>query len=371
MAEIMNGENIKVIAFYLPQYHPIPENDIAWGKGFTEWVNVKKAIPMFAGHYQPKIPLNNNYYSLLDDHTAKWQSDIAQKYGIFGFCYYHYWFKDGKKLLEQPAEKMLKDRNITIPFCFCWANENWSKTWDGGNNEIIVKQEYGSKESWEEHFKYLLEFFKDSRYITLDGKPIFIIYKPGEIPCLKEFIEFIKKRCVEEGMKGCEIIFQHPSSLCGDSVKQNCDYYIAFEPLYSWREREKEEKITMERIYNFFKKRVMNLTRKRTDCGIQLLDYDDEWKRIIQRDLSDKRMIAGAFVDWDNSARKKNGQVYVNGSPEKFENYMSQMNKKIQGSKLLNVLFLTAWNEWGEGSYLEPDERYGFDYLTAVKNAIQ
>lgn len=146
MAEINDGtKKIKVIAFYLPQYHTIPENDKAWGKGFTEWVNVKKAKPYFKGHYQPRIPLNNNYYNLLNPDAQIWQSNLAAKYNVFGFCYYHYWFKNGKMLLEQPAENMLKNEEIKQPFCFCWANENWTKAWTGGEDDVIVEQDYGGR----------------------------------------------------------------------------------------------------------------------------------------------------------------------------------------------------------------------------------
>lgn len=169
MAEVKDGKGVKLIAFYLPQFHAIPLNDQCWGKGFTEWTNVRKAQALFSGHDQPKIPLDLNYYDLMDDQVKIWQSNLAKKYGIFGFCYYHYWFKHGEKLLEKPAEQMLKNKKIEIPFCFCWANENWSKNWDGGDQEIIMEQDYGGKEEWERHFQYLLNFFQDERYITVDG----------------------------------------------------------------------------------------------------------------------------------------------------------------------------------------------------------
>ena len=176
MAEILSDNKIKTIAFYLPQYHAIPENDKFWGKGFTEWINTKKATPLFEGHYQPKVPLNENYYNLLDDNVKIWQADLAKKYGVFGFCYYHYWFKDGKKLLEKPLEQMLKNKDVNIPFCMSWANENWSKRWDGGNQEIIAEQDYGTEDDWKKHLLYMVQFFKDERYITLNGDPVFLIY---------------------------------------------------------------------------------------------------------------------------------------------------------------------------------------------------
>ena len=198
MAEINSNDDTKIIAFYLPQYHAIPENDQWWGKGFTEWTNVKKAKPLFEGHDQPRIPLNHNYYNLLDDNTKIWQANLAKKYGVYGFCYYHYWFKGGKKLLEKPAEQMLSNKSIDLPFCFCWANENWTRNWDGGNREIMVEQDYGNKDDWECHFQYLLQFFKDKRYITVDGKPLFIIYKPDLIIDIYEMVKYFRQSIVEE-----------------------------------------------------------------------------------------------------------------------------------------------------------------------------
>ena len=199
MPDILSDNKIKPIAFYLPQYHSIPENDLAWGKGFTEWTNVKKAKPLFPGHYQPRIPLDQNYYNLEDSTVMKQQSVIAKDHGIFGFCYYHYWFKNGKKLLEKPIENMLKDPDVDIPFCLCWANESWTKRWNGRDGEIIVEQDYGAIDDWKAHFNYLFEFISDSRYITLDGKPIIIIYKPDEIPCMNDMMECWQNLALENG----------------------------------------------------------------------------------------------------------------------------------------------------------------------------
>ena len=168
---------MKIIAFYLPQFHNIPENDEWWGNGFTEWTNVKKAKPIFEGHQQPKVPLNNNYYNLLDDNVKVWQADLAKKYGVYGFCYYHYWF-NGKMLLEKPMEQMLENKEVDIPFCISWANEPWTKAWVGDEKKMLIAQEYGQEEEWKEHFMYLLPFFKDERYIKKDGKPFFIFYRP-------------------------------------------------------------------------------------------------------------------------------------------------------------------------------------------------
>ncbi len=185
---------MKIIAFYLPQFHNIPENDEWWGNGFTEWTNVKKAKPLYEGHMQPRVPLGGNYYNLLDDNVKIWQADLAKKYGVYGFCYYHYWF-NGKMLLEKPMEQMLANKEVDIPFCICWANEPWTKAWVGDERKLLIAQEYGQEEEWKQHFMYLLPFFKDERYITKDGKPLFVFYRPDIVPCMKEMIETWDKTC--------------------------------------------------------------------------------------------------------------------------------------------------------------------------------
>ena len=222
----------KVIAFYLPQYHTIPENDASYGKGFTEWTNVKKASPLFKNHNQPRVPEKNNYYNLLDTEVMIGQAELAKKYGIYGFCYYHYWFKNGKKLLEKPLEAMLKDKRVDIPFMLCWANENWTRKWDGGNNEIIVEQDYGDYEDLKKHIDYLCDFFRDERYIKIDGKPVFVIYKPEIIPNIKKVIGFIRKRVKENGFSGIVIMSQYPDYFFACKKSDLLDYHIQFEPKF-------------------------------------------------------------------------------------------------------------------------------------------
>lgn len=383
MAEIHDGQGIKTIAFYLPQFHSIPENDNAWGKGFTEWTNTRKAEPMFSGHYQPKEPLNDNYYNLLDDSTKIWQSNLAQEYGIFGFCYYHYWFKDGKKLLEVPAEQMLANKNITIPFCFSWANENWSKRWDGGDREIIAEQDYGYKLDWKKHLDYLLPFFQDDRYITLDSKPVFVIYKPEEIPQVNEMLAFWDTEIQKCGFTGLCFMIQNPNWFFMPSYDMGrFAYQIKFQPFFALGCKGKDMKNLFHRRNVYMKLKKLHIhwimdrifpaikkIRHKNEENIQKqLDYDEMWSVLLESE-SRFEYIEGAFVDWDNTARKKNGYVHMGASPNKFENYMSLLFEKIDKSNQQPVIFINAWNEWCEGAYLEPDTLNEYKYLQAFKNA--
>ncbi|RRQ78488.1 glycoside hydrolase family 99-like domain-containing protein, partial [Enterococcus faecium] len=198
---------MRVIAFYLPQFHEIPENNEWWGEGFTEWTNVKTARPLYSGHYQPREPINDNYYDLLNDDVKEWQVSIAKKNGIYGFCFYHYWF-DGKMLLEKPVEQFLKNKNLDINFCLSWANEPWTKAWVSKNDSILIEQNYGNEENWEKHFDYLLPFFKDSRYICNDGKPLFVIYRPEQIGCLNEMLDYWQILAKKNGLAGIDFAYQ-------------------------------------------------------------------------------------------------------------------------------------------------------------------
>jgi len=195
----------KIIAFYLPQFHAIPENDQWWGQGFTEWTNVKKAKSLFEGHYQPRIPANKNYYNLMDPGTIEWQINLAKQNNIFGFCYYHYYF-EGKKLLEKPLENLLRRKDLDFPFCISWANHNWTRTWDGKEKKILMKQGYGNEKTWHEHFQYLLPFFQDKRYIKINNKPIFIIFWSSQFDKIDEMIELWNHLAKENGFDGMYFI---------------------------------------------------------------------------------------------------------------------------------------------------------------------
>lgn len=368
---------MKTIAFYLPQFHAIPENDKAWGEGFTEWTNVKKAVPIYKGQYQPRVPLNNNYYNLLDSEVMQQQAEIAKKYNLYGFCYYHYYFKGGKKLLEKPLENMLNDKKINIPFCLSWANEPWTKRWDGGSSEVIVEQDYGVEDDWERHFQYLLPFFVDERYIKdKDGRCIFVIYKPDEIPRCEEMLILWNKLAEENGLKKIKFLVQFPTE---DMVKGNISNLfegtIEFEPAYTVMDMVG----TKEKIIKFLIKNPIEGIKIVVNKLKNQISHTTGWHYpydlIVKYSLSRKtrsNTYPGVFTDWDNTARRGKDAIYYKGSsPEKFKYYLEKRIEKNKQEYEKEFLFINAWNEWGEGAHLEPDERYGYQYLEALRDTIK
>ncbi|OIJ21728.1 glycosyl transferase [Anaerobacillus alkalidiazotrophicus] len=355
---------MKLIAFYLPQFHAIPENDEWWGEGFTEWTNTKKAKQLFKGQYQPREPYDENYYNLLDDETKKWQVDLAKKYGIYGFCYYHYWF-NGKMVLQKPLEQVLENKDIELPFCISWANEPWTRSWDGKTNEVLLAQEYGDKEDWLTHFNYMLKFFKDDRYIKVNNKPILVIYKVESIPNHVELFEFWTNKAKENGLEGIYFI-ETLNGLQKKEVSNISEAVIQFEPNYTIH----HDRPLIDKIQNKLKNLLM--MPHKGSFIYNSMDYDITWKRILKRNMKveNKQVFLGAFVDWDNTARKGEKALVFNGAnPEKFEKYLSQQIRKGKEDNS-EFLFINAWNEWAEGTYLEPDNRNGFAYLEAVKKAV-
>lgn len=369
-------KDIKVMAFYLPQFHTIPENDQSYGKGFTEWTNVKKATPLFEGHIQPKVPLNNNYYNLLTPGVMKQQIEIAKQYGVYGFCYYHYWFAGGKKLLEKPLEAMLKDKTIDFPYCFCWANENWTRRWDGGNNEVIVEQDYGDMEDIINHVDYLIPFFEDKRYIKEKGRPLLLIYKPELIINCGRYIRKLRDECFKRNYN-IKIGFQFPDAILFGDYQKYCDFYIEFEPTFVQKLNLKNKRNLFQNVFHDFYMSSWfdicrnKIKRKRKPGILQKFDYDEAWETILNHEVTSNKAVAGAFVDWDNTPRKSNGIVYIGATPKKFNYYFSKLIQKVSKEYGSSYIFVNAWNEWGEGAYLEPDENYGYGYLEAIQEAIK
>lgn len=370
------GMNPKIMAFYLPQFHRVPENDEWWGEGFTDWVSAKKARPLYPGHYQPRLPLHGNYYDLLEKSTMQWQAKLAHKYGVYGFCIYHYWFGEDKQILEKPAENLLKWKDININYCFSWANESWITSWSkikgnawaeskkaGGNGTergMLLKQEYGDEKEWESHFMYLLPFFQEKRYIKKDGKPVFILYKPGEIPRLKEMIKYWNELARKNGLPGIYII----GTNCSIREEKLVDAGLLYEPSYTRQQGNyglTTTEIMLKSIREFLGKKDIDIP--------QFISYDSIWREIIERKLKEN-IYPGGYVDFDVSPRKgRKALITYHASPKKFYRYFTQLYR-IAKKNNKEYIFLTAWNEWGEGAYLEPDKRYRNSYLKAIKKVI-
>ncbi|WP_133965443.1 glycoside hydrolase family 99-like domain-containing protein [Eubacterium limosum] len=367
---------MKCIAFYLPQFHAIPENDKWWGKGFTEWDNIRSSKPQFKGHVQPEIPLNNNYYNLLDSKVQENQAKLAQKYGVYGFCYYHYWF-DGKLLLEKPMENMLNNQNIDIPFCICWANETWSRTWDGQENKILIKQNYNEKiEEWKKHFNYLLPFFKDKRYIKINNCPIMIIYKPQFILKCSEMIKYWNDMAVKHGFSGIYWGYQHFSAYDSDVVKSVFNFGIEFEPFYTVWELKKDQnflRLVDKLFYGLKHPEWLRWKLRRKIFRVpQIYNYDEIWKRIIKRKPKYDNIMPGAFTAWDNTPRKGNNScVFWGANPQKFGKYFKLQIEHCKTVYHSEYLFINAWNEWAEGAHLEPDELNGYEYLKSFEQGLR
>jgi hypothetical protein len=355
---------MKVIAFYLPQYHPIPENDEWWGKGFTEWTNVKKAQPLFKGHRQPRIPLNNNYYHLLDPDVQQWQASTAKDHGIDGFCYYHYWF-NGHKLLEKPFEQVLNSGKPDFPFCFAWANEPWTRAWDGGDKEVLMPQDYGGVEDWEAHFQFLLAAFKDSRYIRFCDKPVFLIYRSASIPECDEMIRYWRLRAEEEGLPGLHLVSMltvYPR----DTRPLDFDSFVEFEPMNTFRHHLPSHFRLLRSLRTRIIK-VIKLLYPKASIVEDIVDYRMIWNFIVQRSPL-PGVYPGAFVDWDNSARKHlRATVMKNSDVNLFAKYFGLQFQKAQKFKS-PFLFINAWNEWAEGTYLEPDTVNHAKHLEAIRD---
>lgn len=360
---------MKIITFYLPQFHKIKENDEWWGDGFTEWVNVKNAKKLFNNHNQPRVPLNNNYYNLDDITVMINQAKLAKKYGIYGFCYYHYWF-EGKLLLEKPLENMLSTSEVNIPFCLSWANETWTRTWADKSKSLLLEQTYGDEKDWTDHFYYLLPFFKDKRYIYKDGCPLFVIYRPHNISCCREMLNLWEKLAINNGLNGITFVYQdrsfnHLEHEFGDLF----DYGIEYQPQIVMDIEQHTIPMTINRSLNILADKVPIFQNKYT-C--MRLSYDSLWKRILKYMPRDEKMFPGAFVDWDNTPRYKNrGSICIGVTPEKFGKYLNRQIKRAKKVYKKDMIFMFAWNEWGEGGYLEPDDKYEYEMLEKIKDALE
>jgi hypothetical protein len=358
----------KTIAYYLPQYHEIPENNEWWGVGFTEWTNLKRARPLYKGHSIFE-PLNDNYYNLLNKETVLWQTELARKYSLYGFCYYHYWF-NGKKLLEKPAENLLEWNDIDQKFMFMWANHNWSRSWVGGN-EILLKQEYGDEQDWKAHIEYLLPFFKDKRYIKIGNKPVFQLYIVKDLPFLKKMIAVWENECIKNGFDGIYIVenVRDYAVIKNNQLSEFCDaitfqehqvaisYYRANNPIYFFN-----------RIKRWLFKNWLKSSRIKAIETYDIVVRNS--LRVMRKIKPDIKAFFSVCLEWDNTPRYgKNGSVITGATPEKFKSYLAEA-KKYSEQRNQEFLFIACWNEWCEGMVLEPTKKDGYKYLEALKEVF-
>jgi glycosyltransferase involved in cell wall biosynthesis len=346
---------VKLICFYLPQFHPIPENDKWWGEGFTEWTNVQPATAQFEGHYQPRIPGELGYYNLLDQGVQKRQVELAKLYGIGGFCFYFYWFA-GKRLLETPIENYLQDSSLDLPFCLCWANENWSRRWDGLDSQILIAQQHSPEDDLA-FIKHVARYMQDERYIRIDGKPLLVVYRPNLLPSAPKTAERWRKWCTKNGIGEIYLAYTQSFETVNPST-YGFDAAIEFPP------NESSPPI------------VTNSVKPISD------DFDCtvyEWRIFVERSKNYQKptytLFRGICPSWDNTARRKNkSAVFINNTPRLYQCWLENAIKDTlenQTNPDERLIFANAWNEWAEGAYLEPDARYGYAWLQATRNALE
>lgn len=373
------SKEIKIIPLYLPQFHTIPENDKWWGKGFTEWVNVKGAKPLFEGHNQPRVPLNENYYDLSDIETLKWQCKIAKEHGIYGFCMYHYWF-NGKLLLERPMEMLLAHPEIDIKYCISWANHDWTDGWKASDRapKVLIAHDFNDEQDWVNHFNYMLPFFKDPRYMREDNKPIMVIYIPNLIRKLDKMLALWTQMAIDAGLEGLTYIYQSASSSFDNSWNHSLfKYGVEMHPGYVSMYFNKNIKGIFPKLMKYSReiKRLLGIRRslliEKKKKEVTRCDYDETWQNILKIRPGERDMIPCAFVDWDNTPRHNiRGSVYEGATPEKFRKYFAQLVENTKKYYDTGMIFVFAWNEWAEGGYLEPDTKNGWGYLKAIKDVI-
>lgn len=356
----------RVLAYYLPQFHPIPENDEWWGKGFTEWTNVGKAKPLFLGHYQPHVPADLGYYDLRVPETREAQAQMAREYGIEGFVYWHYWFGNGKRLLERPFNEVLASGKPDFPFALAWANETWSGSFHGlKNGKVLIEQLYLGDEDYENHFKVVLPAFKDKRYITCEKKPVFFVYKPFDVPDARHFIELWQQLAIENGLDGIYFVailgrlyeekvanemYQKVMRLGFDALNVVNSYEAAVTGL------------KMKLIRKIFYKWLKCIPDLRPYSFQQMQSPIDSFAKVIPTILP----------NWDHTPRTgKRGTILYGSTPELFKDCLRKKYDLIKDKPFENrFLMIKSWNEWAEGNYLEPDLKFGRQYLEALSDVV-
>jgi lipopolysaccharide biosynthesis protein len=354
---------IRAIALYLPQFHPIPENDDWWGKGFTEWTNTAKAKPLFKGHYQPHVPADLGFYDLRLPEARIAQAELARRYGIEAFCYYHYWF-GGHRLLERPFEEVLESGQPDFPFCLCWANQSWTGVWHGAPNKVLVKQTYPGEDDHRRHFEYLLRAFTDKRYLRVDDKPVFFVYKAEELPDALRVTELWRELATRAGLPGLFLIAEH----------RDPDW----DPALFGFDARIDVRLPLRRIAHAMKTTWRNPLKK-------LRYWFADWRKlpsIYQYEEASKAMIGApvpgiesypcVIPNWDNTPRSgNNGMVLLGSTPELFRQQVRRARAHVENlPRDHRFIFVKSWNEWAEGNHLEPDLVFGHQYLEALRDEL-
>ena len=344
----------KIIAFYLPQFHPIPENDEWWGKGFTEWTNVSKAVPNFKGHYQPHLPGELGFYDLRIRDVQRRQVELAKKYGIYGFCFYYYWFA-GKRLLELPLDQYITDPYLDLPFCLCWANENWTRRWDGAEHEVLIEQVHTEYE-YSHFIRDISPYFRDHRYIRVDGKPILIVYRVNLLLNPKKATEIWRSECRRMGVGEIYLVAAQSFDVT-DPRQYGFDAAIEFPPHGAGN--------------SIVSPASVEMTNPKFRGYIY--DYCSAARIMLEKKPIDYTLFKTVMVSWDNTARKQNdSNIFINSSPSAYQKWLEDAMRYSQEylPEDRQFVFINAWNEWAEGTHLEPDQKYGYAYLQATALAL-
>ncbi len=365
----MTNYKCRAIALYLPQFHPIPENNEWWGPGFTEWTNVTKATPLFRGHIQPHLPADLGLYDLRVPEARIAQAELARAYGIEGFCYWHYWFA-GRRLLERPFNEVLASGQPDFPFCLAWANETWTGIWHGALNRILTEQTYPGRADYEQHFRALLEAFQDPRYITVDGKPLFCVYRPGKLPEPREFTDCWRELAAKAGLKGIYLIgFAGPQWI---PEENGFDASVADHTLLC-------TEIITDRLHRIANKALKRLTNKTLDQWRhsikhqpRIYGYADYVKHVYDTEPLRPDRYPVVMANWDNTPRSSvRGVVLHNPTPELFRLHIREGLRRVEDlDDEHRIVIVKSWNEWAEGNYLEPDSRYGHEFLRVLRDEI-
>lgn len=359
----------EIIAFYLPQYHPFKENDEWWGKGFTEWTNVGKAKPLFKGHNQPRVPTELGYYDLRLPIIREQQAQMAREAGVTAFCYWHYWFGNGKRLIPEVFQEVLESGKPNFPFCLGWANHSWfAKNWnsDGTTKEkLLMEQTYPGIMDAKMHFEFLIKAFKDERYLKIDGKPLLYIFAPKDLP--QEYVDNFKKWAVDAGFPGLFLVAQ----LGGLAKKQdylNKGYDIVTYQRLAGKSIKKSYFKGYYHLFNLWNN-LVSYIRNRPP---RMEDYSKVYGKLIQPIDSENDVVPAILPQWDHSPRSGwNGQIFINATPDVFYKHVKEaMNAIKDKPENRQILFLKSWNEWGEGNMMEPDLTYGRGFIEALRKAV-